>query len=69
MLSEFGGTKTLVENKWRTKEIDRTFSQTHAVCVADINGDGLLDFVTGKRWHAHSGGDPGAKRPICDALV
>lgn len=55
--------ENLGENKWKTKEIDRTFSQTHAVCVADINGDGLLDFVTGKRWHAHSGGDPGAKDP------
>lgn len=50
-------------NKWKTHEIDRTFSQTHAVCLADINGDGLMDFVTGKRWYAHNGGDPGAKEP------
>ena len=50
-------------NKWKTHEIDRTFSQTHAVCLADINGDGLMDFVTGKRWYAHNGGDPGAKDP------
>ncbi len=44
---------------WKTHEIDKTFSQTHAVCVADINGDGLQDFVTGKRWWAHAKGDPG----------
>ena len=27
--------------------------------MADINGDGLQDFVTGKRWWAHAKGDPG----------
>jgi hypothetical protein len=30
-----------------------TFSQLHAVFVGDINGDGLDDIVTGKRWWAH----------------
>jgi hypothetical protein len=29
----------------------------------DINGDGLMDFVTGKRWWAHGGKDPGADGP------
>jgi hypothetical protein len=48
---------------WKTHEIDRSFSQTHAVCLADINGDGLPDFVTGKRWWAHMGKDPGADMP------
>jgi len=38
---------------WQTHEIDRSFSQTHGLCFADINGDGLMDFVTGKRWWAH----------------
>ncbi|HUY91050.1 MAG TPA: VCBS repeat-containing protein [Pirellulales bacterium] len=38
---------------WKTHEIDRSFSQTHSLCLADINGDGLMDFVTGKRWWAH----------------
>ena len=28
-------------------------SQTHAMVMADMNGDGLKDFVTGKRWWAH----------------
>jgi hypothetical protein len=28
-------------------------SQTHALVLADIDGDGLKDFVTGKRWWAH----------------
>jgi hypothetical protein len=38
---------------WKTHEIDRTFSQTHSLCLADINGDGLPDFITGKRFWAH----------------
>lgn len=38
---------------WKTHDIDKTFSQTHALCMADINGDGLPDFVTGKRYWAH----------------
>ena len=38
---------------FKTHEIDRSFSQTHALEMADINGDGLPDFVTGKRWWAH----------------
>ena len=48
---------------WKTHEIDKSFSQTHAVVLADINGDGLMDFVTGKRYYAHCGGDPGAEEP------
>ena len=48
---------------WKTHTIDDTLSQTHAVCLADVNGDGLADFVTGKRWWAHMGRDPGADQP------
>ena len=29
------------------------FAQLHAVVLADVDGDGLLDIVTGKRWWAH----------------
>ena len=46
-----------------THEIEKSFSQLHAVCMADIDGDGLPDFVTGKRWWAHGGHDPGADGP------
>lgn len=41
------------EGKWQTHLIDDSFTQTHALCLADMNGDGLPDFVTGKRWWAH----------------
>ena len=43
----------LAGGEWKTHVIDDSFSQTHALCLADINGDGLPDFVTGKRWWAH----------------
>jgi hypothetical protein len=49
---------------WQTHEIDKSFSQTHSLCLADINGDNLPDFVTGKRWWAHGpGGDTGSDQP------
>jgi hypothetical protein len=52
---------------WQTHEIDNSFSQTHSLCLADINGDGLLDFVTGKRWWAH--GPKGDVDPDKPAVV
>jgi hypothetical protein len=36
-----------------THAIDSSFSQSHALELADINGDGLKDLVTGKRFWAH----------------
>lgn len=38
-------------------------SQSHALVLADVNGDGVKDLVTGKRFYAHQGKDPGAKEP------
>ncbi|MCM8534574.1 MAG: FG-GAP-like repeat-containing protein [Lentisphaeraceae bacterium] len=38
-------------------------SQLHAIELVDMDGDGLKDIVTGKRWYAHNGKDPGAKEP------
>jgi len=39
---------------------DVTFSELHGSGVADVNGDGIPDFLTGKRWYSHldSGIDP-----------
>ena len=44
-------------------EIARDWSQSHAAILADMNGDGIMDLVTGKRHLAHNGGDPGEKDP------
>ncbi len=39
------------------------FSQLHAVALADIDGDGVKDIVTGKRFWAHKGIDAGSHDP------
>jgi hypothetical protein len=42
--------------------IDDSFSQSHALRYADIDGDGERDLITGKRWYAHGpDGDVDAK--------
>jgi hypothetical protein len=38
-------------------------SETHAMQFVDINGDGLKDLVTGKRWWSHYKGEPGHDWP------
>lgn len=48
---------------WKTHTIDDSYSQTHALRLVDINGNGRPDFVTGKRWWAHGGRDPGGNDP------
>jgi hypothetical protein len=41
-----------------------SFSQLHAIDLADMDGDGLKDIVTGKRFWAHgSHGDPEPNAP------
>jgi hypothetical protein len=47
--------------------IDSSFSQSHSMALADINGDGLKDFVTGKRFWAH--GPSGDVNPGDPAVV
>ncbi|MEJ6702339.1 MAG: FG-GAP-like repeat-containing protein [Akkermansiaceae bacterium] len=39
------------------------FSQPHAMACIDIDGDGIKDIITGKRFYAHNGRDPGANDP------
>lgn len=44
--------------------IDDSWSQPHAITMADINKDGRPDFITGKRFMAHNGKDPGEREPL-----
>jgi len=45
------------------REIDKSFSQPHCLHLADLNGDGRPELITGKRYHAHNGKDPGGNDP------
>jgi hypothetical protein len=50
-------------DKWESVTLFDQVSETHSLALADINGDGRPDLVTGKRWYAHNGGDRGGKDP------
>jgi len=43
--------------------IDDSFSQAHCFCLADLDGDGSEELITGKRIRAHNGNDPGGTEP------
>lgn len=45
---------------WLKHEIDPTCSQYHDLQLVDIDLDGELELITGKRYRAHNDGDPGA---------
>ncbi len=50
-------------DKFERHLICEKYSQSHAIILADMNGDGIMDLVTGKRHYAHQGNDPGGKDP------
>jgi hypothetical protein len=50
------------DNKYGVK-----FSQLHAVDLIDMDGDGVKDIVTGKRWWAHGPG--GDAEPMAEAVL
>jgi hypothetical protein len=49
---------------WRQHLIDKKFSQAHCLAWADVDNDEKPELVTGKRYFAHSGKDPGAEDSI-----
>ena len=50
--------------EWNEHPIDPFSSQFHTMEWADIDGDGNNELVTGKRYRAHNGNDPGANDPL-----
>jgi len=51
--------------RWERHKIDSTWSQPHFLLLADVDGDGTEEVVTGKRYYAHNGNDPGEDHPLC----
>jgi hypothetical protein len=52
------------EIEWKQHVIDDTWTQAHSLTLADINGDGIPEIITGKRFMAHNGGDPDEFGPL-----
>jgi hypothetical protein len=50
---------------WVSHEIDNQFSQPHSLAWVDIDGDGAPELITGKRYFAHNGKDPGGMEMPC----
>ena len=50
---------------WQKHLIDDSWSQPHFLILADIDNDGSDELITGKRFHAHNGNDPGGNDPKC----
>jgi hypothetical protein len=49
---------------WVKHTIDESFSQVHALKLVDIDGDGQMELLAGKRYRGHNGGDPGSYDPL-----
>lgn len=49
---------------WTKHDIDPKRSQYHDIQVVDIDNDGQLELITGKRYRAHQEHDPGSLDPI-----
>ncbi len=47
----------------KTSPVGIAISQLHGVDIGDMNGDGVPDIITGKRWWAHNIGDDGSHMP------
>jgi hypothetical protein len=52
------------KRKWIKHPIDPFNSQYHDLIWADIDGDGKNELITGKRYRAHCGKDPGEYDPL-----
>jgi hypothetical protein len=49
---------------WIKHSIDPYNSQYHTMALVDIDNDGELELITGKRYRAHDDNDPGAHDPV-----
>jgi hypothetical protein len=52
------------DGTWQKHVIDDSWSQAHAVTIVDFRGGHNIGLLTGKRYMAHNGHDPGAREPL-----
>jgi hypothetical protein len=52
------------ERAWQEHEIDMSWSQGHEFLWEDLDQNGRKEAITGKRYWAHEGRDPGATDPL-----
>ncbi|HEY2381295.1 MAG TPA: VCBS repeat-containing protein [Terriglobia bacterium] len=50
--------------EWKKHTIDESFSQVHVLKLVDIDGDGQMELLAGKRYRGHNGNDPGSYDPL-----
>lgn len=52
------------DGSWEKHVVDDSWSQPHAVTIVDFRGGHNIGLLTGKRYMAHNGHDPGAREPL-----
>jgi len=50
--------------RFRQHLIDDSWTQAHSLALGDLDGDGIAELVTGKRFMAHNGSDPEETAPL-----
>ena len=50
--------------QWIKHTIDESFSQVHVLKLVDIDGDGEMELLAGKRYRGHNEKDPGSFDPL-----
>ena len=51
-------------DKWIKHSLNTANSQYHELRLADLDNDSHPELITGKRYHAHNGNDPGGNDPV-----
>ena len=54
--------RMIMSDKPHDNPFGLSVSQMHAAELVDVDGDGIQDVITGKRYWAHGGNDPGAEQ-------